>query len=388
MKPFDFQLRTRLVFGAGALARLGARARELDFRRTLLVADRGLVSSGHVAEASEVLAAASIEVVPFHEFDMNPDTLMCERGREFAAPLRIDSIIGLGGGSSLDCAKGINFLLTNGGRIQDYQGYGKATRAMLPMMAVPTTAGTGSEAQTYALISDADTHAKLACGSPHAAFRVALLDPSLTVSQPAYVTAAAGFDAIAHAVESYVTTRRNAASDAFAREAWRLLEANYERVLTHPADIEARGAMQLGAHYAGIAIEHSMLGATHACANPLTQHYGTAHGEAVALMLPHVVRWNSRVVAPRYAELLRVSGRTDVGERNAGETLAARLEELKAVGALDEDAGAERIQEDALEMLAAEAASQWTGTFNPRPFDAAGALALYRRAFQIQPQNA
>lgn len=388
MQPFDFQLHTRLVFGAGALARLGTLACELDFRRTLLVADSGLVSSGHVAEASGVLAEAGIEVIPFHEFDVNPDTLMCERGRDFAAPLRVDSIIGLGGGSSLDCAKGINFLLTNGGRIQDYHGYGKAAKPMLPMIAVPTTAGTGSEAQTYALISDADTHVKMACGDPQAAFRVALLDPALTVSQPAAVTAAAGFDAIAHAVESYVTTRRNSVSDAFAREAWRLLEANYERVLKHPADTEARGAMQLGAHYAGIAIEHSMLGATHACANPLTQHYGTTHGEAIALMLPHVVRWNSPVVASRYAELLRVAGRPDVDETSAGETLAARLEELKAAGALGETFGAAGIREDALETLAAEAARQWTGTFNPRPFDAQAALSLYRRAIQTQFQNA
>lgn len=388
MQPFDFQLRTRLVFGAGALARLGALARELDFRRTLLVADHGLVASGHVAEASEVLTAAGVEIIPFHDFDVNPDTAMCERGRDFAAPLKVDSIIGLGGGSSLDCAKGVNFLLTNGGQVSDYHGYGKATRAMLPMIAVPTTAGTGSEAQSYALISDAATHVKLACGDPQAAFRVALLDPALTVSQPASVTAAAGFDAIAHAVESYVTTRRNGVSDLFAREAWRLLEANYERVLTHPQDLEARGAMQLGAHYAGVAIEHSMLGATHACANPLTQHFGTTHGEAIAQLLPHVVRWNSHAVASRYAELLRVSGRRDVDDLNAGELLAARLEELKAAGALGQDAHAMGVHHDALEMLAQAASQQWTGAFNPRPFDADAAFELYRRAFQIQLQNA
>jgi alcohol dehydrogenase len=386
MQPFDFQLRTRVVFGAGALSRLGALARESNFRRTLLVADRGLIASRHVAEASEVLAAAGIEVVLFHEFDVNPDSRMCAHGREFAAPLEVDSIIGLGGGSSLDCAKGINFLLTNGGEMRDYHGYGKATRPLLPMIAVPTTAGTGSEAQTYALISDADTHVKMACGDPRAAFRIAVLDPALTVSQPAAVTAAAGFDAIAHALESYVTTRRNAVSDMFAREAWALLEANYERVLAAPQDLEARGAMQLGAYYAGAAIEHSMLGATHACANPLTQHYGTTHGEAVALMLPHVVRWNARVVASRYAELARVAGRV-VADENAGDVLAARLEELKAAGALDKDESATSIRPDDLEMLAADAARQWTGTFNPRPFDAGGALELYRRALQLQLQN-
>jgi alcohol dehydrogenase len=389
MQPFDFHLRTRVVFGAGVLARLGALARELDFRRTLLVADRGLVASGHVAEASDVLTAAGLEVVPFHEFGVNPDTLMCARGRDFASSLGIDSIVGLGGGSSLDCAKGINFLLTNGGEMRDYQGYGKAARPMLPMIAVPTTAGTGSEAQTYALISDAATHVKMACGDPKAAFRVALLDPALTVSQPAAVTAAAGFDAIAHAVESYVTTRRNAVSDTFAREAWRLLEANFERVLACPQDLEARGAMQLGAYYAGVAIEHSMLGATHACANPLTQHYGTTHGEAVALLLPHVVRWNSTIVASRYAELVRAAGR-DVDDGDAGDALAARLDELKTAGALDTQLtapGVETAGAEALEMLAADAARQWTGTFNPRPFDAGGALELYRRALQLQFQN-
>jgi len=387
MQPFDFQLRTRVVFGAGALTRLGTLARELDFRRTLVVADRGLVASGHVAEASGVLAAAGLDVVTFHEFDVNPDTNMCARGRDFAAPLAVDSIIGLGGGSSLDCAKGINFLLTNGGEMRDYHGYGKAARPLLPMIAVPTTAGTGSEAQTYALISDAATHVKMACGDPKAAFRVALLDPALTVSQPVGVTAAAGFDAIAHAVESYVTTRRNAVSDTFARESWRLLEANYERVLADPSDISARGAMQLGAFYAGVAIEHSMLGATHACANPLTQHYGTSHGEAVALMLPHVVRWNAPVVASRYAELVRVAGR-DASEESAGDALAARLEGLKAAGALDTELNAAGVPEGDLEMLAADAAGQWTGTFNPRPFDAGGALELYRRALQLQFQNA
>ncbi|HEV2800526.1 MAG TPA: iron-containing alcohol dehydrogenase [Pyrinomonadaceae bacterium] len=386
MQPFDFQLRTRVVFGAGALARLGTLARELEFRRTLLVADHGLVASGHVAEAIAELAKADVEVIPFHEFDVNPDTEMCARGRDFAAPLRVDSIIGLGGGSSLDCAKGINFLLTNGGEMRDYQGYGKAARPMLPMIAIPTTAGTGSEAQTYALISDAETHLKMACGDPKAAFRVALLDPALTVSQPPSVTAAAGFDAIAHAVESYVTTRRSAVSDIFAREAWRLLEANYERVLSHPADIEARGAMQLGAYYAGVAIEHSMLGATHACANPLTQHYGTTHGTAIALLLPHVVRWNSTIVAARYAELVRLTGR-NVREPDAGEALAARLEELKAAGSLDAEASASGVRTEDLEMLAEAAAGQWTGTFNPRPFDKDGALELYRRALQLEFEN-
>ncbi len=269
MRPFDFQLTTQLVFGPGTVSRLGDVARELEFNRPLLVADHGLQAAGHVDRALAELMSAGVDAIPFHDFDINPDTKMVERGTEYAKPLAIDSIIGLGGGSSLDCAKGINFLLTNGGSMSDYRGYGKTTHPMHPMIAVPTTAGTGSEAQSYAVISDNATHVKMACGAPGAAFRVAILDTELTLSQPAAVAAAAGFDAIAHAVETAVTTRRTTISSLFSREAFRLLNGHYERVLSQPNDLEARGAMQLGAFYAGAAIENSMLGAAHGMRQPL-----------------------------------------------------------------------------------------------------------------------
>jgi alcohol dehydrogenase len=182
-----------------------------------------MIATGYEA----LLHAAGIAAFRFHDFNANPDSRMVEAGRVFAAASRADAIVAIGGGSSLDCAKGINFVLTNGGHIRDYRGYGKAPRPMLPMIGVPTTAGTGSDAQSYAIISDADTHAKMACGDPKAAFRVAILDPMLTVTQPREVTAIAGFDAISHAVESYVTATRTPVSDLCAREAWRLLEPHY-----------------------------------------------------------------------------------------------------------------------------------------------------------------
>jgi Alcohol dehydrogenase, class IV len=379
MEFFDFQTQTRVIFGNGALEQLGRLASELGFHKTLLVADSGLVACGHVQRATHLLTKAGIEVIPFHDFEVNPDTRMIEAGRAFAAPLGIDSIIGLGGGSSLDCAKGINFLLTNGGRMQDYLGYGRALKPMLPMIGIPTTSGTGSEAQSYALISDAETHIKMACGSRQAAFRIALLDPALTVSQPRHITATAGFDALAHAVETFVTTKRNPLSEIFSREAWRLLEANYERVLIQPSDIEARGAMQLGAFYAGMAIENSMLGATHACANPLTAHYGTEHGVAIALMLPTVVRWNTSVVEDRYRELLSFSHQPH--KNGAGKALAVRLDELKAAGELPASLSAINVPRDVLPNLAAEAAEQWTGRFNPRQFDRHGAEEIYEWAY-------
>ncbi len=383
MQTFEFELRTRIVFGEGALLRLGDLARDLRFTRTLIVSDPGIVATGQVARAVSILESVDIASVSFHDFDANPDTRMVEAGRAVAAEARIDSIVALGGGSSLDCAKGINFVLTNGGTMRDYWGSGKAAQPMLPSIGIPTTAGTGSEAQSYAIISDAETHVKMACGDPKAAFRVAILDPALTISQPRQVTAVAGYDAISHAVESYVTSKRTPISDLFARDAWRLLEGHYERVLAEPDDVVARGAMLLGAHEAGIAIEQSMLGATHACANPLTAHHGTVHGIAIAVMLPHVVRWNAEHVGNRYRRLLmgRTQGSASAVEATQGSELAWRLEELRRAGGLPATLGEIGVPRENLPVLAADAAKQWTGTFNPRPFDAAAALDLYRQAY-------
>lgn len=366
-----------MVCGAGTLARLGDLAGELGFRRTMLVADRGLVAAGHVAAAQSLLEKSGVNVALFHDFPANPDTLAVERGRAFARAEKVDSIIGLGGGSSLDCAKGVNFLLTNGGSMQDYLGYGKATRPLLPMIGVPTTTGTGSEAQSYALISDAVTHVKMACGDPKAAFRVAVLDPQLVLSQPRGVLAAAGYDAVAHAVETFVTTRRSSFSLAFSREAWRLLAASFERALDHPQDAAVLAAMQMGAHFAGAAIEASMLGATHACANPLTARYGILHGNAIALLLAPVVRWNDAAVAAEYAELGRIAGWSETG----GGPLAQRLEEWARHAGLATRLSAAGVRREEFPQLAEDASKQWTGQFNPRPFDAAAAREIYECAW-------
>jgi alcohol dehydrogenase len=301
---------------------------------------------------------------------------MVEAGRAFAAPLGIDSLVGLGGGSSIDCAKGINFLLTNGGSMADYRGYGKARTPLLPMIGVPTTAGTGSEAQSYAVIADASTHVKMACGDPSAAVRVAILDPELTMSAPRGVTAMAGYDAIAHAVETWVTSSRTPFSDTFSRRAWDLVSAAFERVMTSPTDRDARASMLIGSHFAGIAIEQSMLGAAHACSNPLTARFDLAHGMALSILLPHVVRWNAPAVSERYAVLIESGDAAGAADR-----LATRLAHFAQAGGLGGKLRDQGVPGDALTALAELAAQQWTGAFNPRPFDAAGALEIYRAAY-------
>src|SRR4030095_8121601 len=187
---------------------------------------------------------------------------------------------------------------------------------MLPRIAVPTTAGTGSECQSFALIADEETHQKMACGDPKAAPCVAILDPFLTVTQPRPVAACTGIDAVAHAVETAVTKKRNELSWLYSREAFRLTAANLDCVLQQPDNLEARAATPLGAAYAGTAIENSMLGAAHSAANPLTARFGVIHGQAVGIMLPAVIAFNARDpdAHDRYLELAVIAGLSSVVE--------------------------------------------------------------------------
>src|SRR5262245_48919045 len=328
LPAFDYHPRTRVVFGPGKIADLGKLAAELGARKVLLVTDKGLESAGHPQKGIASLESAGLPVVLYDEVHANPATDDVERGLSVASEAQIDLIVGLGGGSSMDCAKGINFVLSNGGRIQDYWGANKATRPMLPMIAVPTTSGTGSEAQSYALIADAKTHMKMACGDPKATCRVALLDPELTLSMPAAVTAATGIDALSHAIEAHVCTRRNPVSQLFSRQAWQLLVQGFPAVIAAGDDLDARAKMLLGAHLAGAAIENSMLGATHALANPLSAHFDVTHGVAIAVMLPHVVRYNAETADRLYDDLAADARLGEPGAPGAGMRLAEHLAAL------------------------------------------------------------
>lgn len=379
LDSFDYHSPTRVVFGAGSLRRLGEIARELGGTHALLVTDPGLEKVGHPQRAEESLRDAGLQVFVFDGVEENPTSRHVETGTGYARQFPIDLIVAVGGGSAMDCAKGINFLLTNGGEMSDYRGFGKARKPMLPSIGVPTTAGTGSEAQSFALIADERTHMKMACGDRKAAFVVAILDPELTVTQPRMVTAVTGIDALSHAVESYVTTKRNALAQMFALEAWKLLEPNLERVLLRSDDLEARGAMQLGAFLAGTAIENSMLGCCHSCANPLTAHYGITHGLAIGILLPHVVRFNAEVVEPLYRDLVDAAGSN--GKLNsAAEAIANRVTRLLELAGLPTRLRQCDVTESILPLLAEEASQQWTARFNPRPVDEAALLQIYRAA--------
>ncbi|XEY24569.1 iron-containing alcohol dehydrogenase [Candidatus Uabimicrobium helgolandensis] len=377
-QPFEYAPKNKIIFGKNSLARLGEITEQFTVKRVAIVTDQGIIDTGHVEKAAYYLTQKNITTYTFSDFAQNPTTENVTAGVDFAKEHQIELIIGLGGGSSMDCAKGVNFLLTNGGEMQDYWGYGKAKQKMLPMIGIPTTTGTGSEAQSYALISDSKTHRKMACGDPKASFRVAILDPSLTVTQPTSVMKATGIDAISHAIESAVTKRRNALSASFSLYAWKLLNANFESMLFSPENEEANMGMQMGACYSGMAIENSMLGATHACANPLTKNYGITHGHAIALMLPHVIRYNADHAQDIYEDLCRISG--IVIASCAGKALARRIEKIVAATELPTTLSAYGITADAINNLAVEANEEWTAQFNPRIVKYNDFVSLYNKA--------
>jgi alcohol dehydrogenase len=362
--------RVRVTFGDGTLSRLGAITAETGGTRVLLVTDPGILRAGHADRAAQSLRDAGIEVTLFHGVKENPSTGHVAAGVSVAQSLGINCIVGLGGGSAMDAAKGINFILTNGGRMQDYWGVGKATKPMLPLIAIPTTAGTGSEAQSFALITDPQTHQKMACGDEKALPRAAILDPELTATMPRSVAAATGIDAVAHAVETAGSRKRTDLSRKISRAAWDLLSSAFETSVSNPADAPAREKMLLGAHLAGLAIEKSMLGAAHACANPLTAQFDIVHGIAVGLLLPHVVRFNAENGYNPYDDLM-----PDADE------LANRVETMLTSATLPRRLSPLAIPESELPSLAESAAQQWTAGFNPRPVLADDLLQIYQSAF-------
>lgn len=357
-------------FGPGVLSLSGKLIRALEVENVLVVTDPGIAAAGHLDRLCEFLRAAKLTVHTFTQVEENPTTAVVDACVEAAQQAKAQAIVGIGGGSSMDAAKGCNFILTNGGKMADYWGIGKATKPMLPFIAIPTTAGTGSECQSFALISDEHTHVKMACGDRKAAASIVLLDPELTLTQPTIVARHTGVDALTHALESAVCNKATPISQAYSKAAFALLAHAFPRVLETPKNLHSRSQMLLGAALAGIAIENSMLGAAHACANPLTAQFGVVHGEAVGVMMPAVLQWNQTSPEARamYDELGKSVGIT-------GRGLSEWFSNILSLSGQPQRLRHWKITESHLEELATQASKQWTVNFNPVPVNA---LELYR----------
>jgi choline dehydrogenase len=373
----SYESPTRIVHGIGAIGSLGEEARRLGVHRPVVVTDRGIASAGILDDAVAALRSAGVDPVVFDEVRANPAIELVDRGAGLYRSERADGLVGLGGGSSIDTAKGIGVVAEHGGSILDFE-YGRRPmeRRVPPLVAVPTTAGTGSEVTLWAVITDPDRQIKFNVGGvPEIAPWVALIDPALTVNLPPEVTAGTGMDALAHAIECYTMEYHQPVTDAVALQAVDYV-ARYLRVaFEEPGNLEARYHMSLGAMLAGMSYGTDSAGAAHAMSQSAGGVHDVPHGTLTGRLLGPVVEFNHVAAAERFATIARAMGVGAEAERAVEEVY--RLTDDLRIASL-QDLG---FAEEEIPQLAKIAFEDPQTVGNPRPLDLDAYEGIYRRAF-------
>lgn len=380
--PFTFRTAPRIICEIGGLGRLGTIVRELGAKRPLLVTDPGLAACGIAARATEALAGTGAEGPVFDRVTADPPVAMVHEALQMARDGGADAVIGLGGGSSLDTAKLAALLARSPQTIEEIYGVDMATGGRLPLIQVPTTAGTGSEVTWVSVVTN-ENNEKKAVYTPQLLPDVALLDAELTVGMPPRVTAATALDAMVHAIEGYTSrTRKNPVADGLARKALELLAANLPKVLENGADLPARAAMLQGAMLGGMAFVNASVAAIHALAYPLGARFHVPHGHSNALMMGPVMRFNLPAAAPLYAELAPsvFGNRRFASPGAAAEALVAAMEGMSGWGGLETRLGQLGVTDAHIPSMAEEVTGQIQRLIatNPRDMTRDEVIGLYR----------
>lgn len=382
MTPFTFNTTPSIRMGAGLLDELGSIAKAICGDRVLVVTDPGMMATGIVDRALATLKTAGMSASVFSDVQADPPEDVIHAATKAAEGM--DGVIGIGGGSSIDVAKLAALLAVGSEKLKDVYGVGMAKGPRLPLIAVPTTAGTGSEVTPISIVTTGASE-KMGVVSPVIIPDLALLDPELTRDLPAHVTAATGVDAMVHAIEAYASAspNNNPVSRSLACEALRLMGAALERAVTTPHDLEARADMLLGSLLAGQAFANSPVAAVHALAYPIGGHFKVPHGLSNALVLPHVLRFNAATAPEPYAELAPIAfpDLSGLSVQDAASGFADALEALSARCGLPQGLQAVGITENDLPLLARDAMNQTRLLVNnPREVTEEDALAIYRVA--------
>jgi alcohol dehydrogenase len=323
----EFRIPPSIRFGAGASREVGAETKVLGGSRALIVTDAFMRSSGACESVSKDLQAAGIESHVYDGVNSEPDLTHVRDGLALLQRHSCDCIVAIGGGSPLDAGKAVSVLASNGGRIADYMGLGKVTRPGLPLIAIPTTAGTGSEATQFTIITDTDHDVKMLIGSPYILPRVALVDPELTMAMPRGLTAATGLDALTHGIEAYVSRKAQPLSDLMALSAVRLLGENLLTAWEQPDNVEARSRTMLGALQAGIAFSNASVALVHGMSRPVGAVFHVAHGVSNAALLGEVMDFSVPGNPERYADIAVALGLNR--QKNAEATARAGVARVK-----------------------------------------------------------
>ena len=380
---FTYELRTKIIFGAGKLADLGREAQVFADQRVLLVTDSGIVAAGLADKAVEVLQDVGLESSVFAGVSANPRDEDCCAAAAAAVAFEAQAIIGLGGGSALDTAKSAAALVTNGGRVKDWEDPRQLERAPLPTIAVPTTAGTGSEVTWVAVITDEEHHYKMTLLDQRIAPEVAILDPDLTLTLPPGMTAATGMDALVHAVEAYTCKVANPISDTLALRAIGLVSGALAIAGKEGGNAAARSDMLLASLLAGLAFGNANVGAVHCMGESLGGLYATPHGVACAVFLPYVLEFNLEADLAKHAGVARALG---AGTADMSDAEAARAG-VAATRALMAEIGTPRLRElqelsrEDLETMAHLSAEHVCSPDNAREIGYDDYLGLFTKAY-------
>lgn len=303
MKDFTFKIPQIIDFGMGSLKKLPEILKAENLDHVYLISDRGLESIGVVKKIQDIIEGGGIKYTAYLDVKPNPTVDIVNEATAKYKECGATSIIALGGGSSMDVAKAVGVLATYGGKITDYEGLGKVPGAIVPMIAIPTTAGTGSEVTASCVITDEERNYKMSVISYEILPKFAVLDPELIMTAPASIAASCGIDALIHALEAYISTAASPFSDAMAEKAMELIGKNIRRFVANRGDAEAASAMMVGSTFAGIAFAWAKLGNVHAMSHPVSAYFHVAHGVANAVLLPTVIEYNALADNGRYEKI-------------------------------------------------------------------------------------
>ena len=375
-----------LLFGGNAVGQVAEVLAKLRLSRPLVVTDPFMVSSGLVERVLSPLRDKGIDPPVFSDTVPDPTDTVVEAGVAVLERTDADCLIGFGGGSPMDTAKAIAILAAGGGTMRDWKVPASADMAALPIVAIPTTAGTGSEVTRFAVITDTEQNEKMLIAGLAALPAAAIVDHTLTYSVPPRTTADTGIDSLTHALEAYVSRRANAYSDTMALRAMGLIARNLRTAYAEPQNEAAREAMMLGATLAGLAFSNSSVALVHGMSRPIGAHFHVAHGLSNAMLLPHVTRFSLPAALPRYAEAARAMGIASIEEGD--QVAAARL--VEELAALNRDLSVpspraygidERKWNDLLPLMADQALASGSPANNPRVPTKEEIMALYREAW-------
>ncbi len=372
---------TEVLFGFGVLERLPEKVAELGGKRVLIVTDKGVRAAGVVDQVIAVLTEAWIPAVVFDEVPQDSGSRTVERAVEMLRDNSCDLVVGVGGGSSLDAAKAAAFGATNPPPIIQYAGLNKLRNLGLPVIAIPTTAGTGSEVSYWSVMTDDDSRVKIGIGGALVFPRVALADPALTLSLPPFLTATTGMDALTHAIESYTNKSYQPISAVLTYRAIELIGNCLVQAVQDGADREARYGMLLGSLLAGMGMNPTRLGIVHALAMPLgSWQIKIAHGTGNAVLLPHVMAFNQEGNPTLYADVARALGVGDADPLTASQVAIARVRAINAEISIPAGLGALGLTEALIPQVCAEAIKSGNIAVNPRPCTQADLEAICRAA--------